>query len=892
MDKSHYFRNSKERPSTASAHGHLIELQKQVSQFERQKEIFLLLSNDITQVRAKNDLVNLFSARIKPLFRFSHTIVMLIDAESNSYSPFLLDPVGSIIKDHQEYQELTTSKFSLNEPIVGKILHASGPLHYHLDEILNSPGLPSFVRVNYECGVKEMLITPLKNKNEVIGFSLIYADIPGVFSPDFQDLMLNISPQLSNAVTNIMINEQIRQKQFINSVLLELSTEMVVIRERKSLLNVINSCLKKLIPFSSCMMTVLNPNGKTYHVFLTESEEADFNKLSEAAAYQPYPVADGIYDAANVSDTPLVIDMRSVNLTKAPLWFKLNYSAGAREMLIKVLHGEKGQNHSLILFSNRLQTFGNGALAIIERIAGELATVAENIIANEQITKKEWETSFLLDFGNAIATVRSKEDLAETVMIFLKKLNVLKGYAIRLINDDGKTTTTYIHDVSFTLPDDPLVLEATTTRLPINDGIQDRVLNSEVPVFLTVDEEMAQGRNPRYFTLWNFIGFKKVVGMPLKTASKKWGILWLGLEEINMPLVQGICSLVSISISNIKAHEQMIIFKKKLEYENEHLNEQLNNIYNFSEIVGDHEKMHHVYQLITRVAGANSSVLILGETGTGKELIARAIHQASPRKNKLMIKVNCAAMPANLIESELFGHEKGAFTGAFERRTGKFELAHNSTLFLDEIGELPIELQVKLLRVIQEREFERIGGKNTIKVDVRIITATNRNLEDEMTAGRFRPDLYYRLNVFPILLPPLRERKQDVVPLANFFLARYSKQTGITVKGMTPDVARKLQNYEWPGNVRELEHLIERSVLLANSNTLREVYLPGGKDDLPAPELSLTLDARERYYIIGTLRRCCGKIGGEGGAAEILDIPATTLHSKMKRLNITKEDYR
>lgn len=894
MDKPQLFRNIKKRPAATSAHGHLIELQKQVSLFERQKELFLLLSNDITKVRAKHDLVNLFSARIKPIFNFSHTIVMLIDHHNNTYSPFLLDPHGSIIKDHPEYTALTTTKFSLNEPVIGKITDTPQPLLYKLEEILTSPGLPSFVRVNYECGVKEMLVTPLKNKNEVIGFSLVYAKSMGVITDELQNLMLNISPQLSNAVTNIIINDEIRQKQHIDSVLLNLSAELVVVRDRKHLLNIINSGLKNIIRFSSCMMTVLNINGKSYDTFFTDegSGRRELSRYQEAVT-QPYPLNDGIHDAAIASGKTIVLNMQTIDLQRAPAWFKLHYAAGAREMLIKVLPGRPGSTHSIILFSHQQCTFDHEAITVIERIAGELTTVAENIVANEQITEKEWETSFLLDFGNAIAAVRSKEDLFDTVKLFLKKMNILKGYAIRMINEDGKTMTTYVHDQTVAASGDPLMHEVATARFPINDGIQNRVLNSEAPVFLTVDEEIAKGSIPKYLLFWKNVGFTKMAGTPLQTASKKWGILWLAMEGINIPLIESLCSLISIAISNIKANEQILVLKKKLEHENEHLNEQLNNICNFSEIVGRHAKMQHVYKLIERVAGATSSVLILGETGTGKELVARAIHHASPRSGRLMIKVNCAALPVNLIESELFGHEKGSFTGAFERRMGKFELAHNSTLFLDEIGELPLELQVKLLRVIQEREFERIGGKNTIKVDVRIIAATNRNLEDEVAAGRFRSDLYYRLNVFPIHLPPLRERKEDVVPLANFFLNRYSKQTGITVKGMTPGVANTLHDYEWPGNVRELEHLIERSVLLANGNMLREIYLPGTKEDLPTPDpaQTQTLEARERHHIIGTLKRCCGKIGGDGGAAEILDIPPTTLHSKMKRLKITKEEY-
>jgi len=313
-----------------------------------------------------------------------------------------------------------------------------------------------------------------------------------------------------------------------------------------------------------------------------------------------------------------------------------------------------------------------------------------------------------------------------------------------------------------------------------------------------------------------------------------------------------------------------------------------------NDMVGSGREMQKVYQMMSLVAGSNSTVLLLGETGTGKELIARAIHTGSPRKDRSMIKVNCAALPANLIESELFGHERGAFTGAGERRIGKFELANNSTLFLDEIGELPLELQVKLLRVIQEREFERIGGRATIKVNVRLIAATNRDLEEEVRAGRFRQDLYYRLNVFPIHLPPLRERLEDIEPLANFFLVRHAKNIGRKVLAISSNVIRKLQSYSWPGNVRELEHLIERSILLTQESVLTEVQLPQTRNEgkVEKPGFShKTLQDIERSYIIEILRRYDGKIAGNDGASRFLAIPSTTLHSKMKKLGISKIDY-
>lgn len=296
---------------------------------------------------------------------------------------------------------------------------------------------------------------------------------------------------------------------------------------------------------------------------------------------------------------------------------------------------------------------------------------------------------------------------------------------------------------------------------------------------------------------------------------------------------------------------------------------------------------------MSRVSESNSTVLILGETGTGKELIARGIHQASARKDKLMIKVNCAALPPNLIESELFGHEKGSFTGATDRRIGKFELAHNSTIFLDEVGELPLDLQAKLLRVLQEREFERVGGKVTIKVDVRIIAATNRNLEKESQSGRFRADLFYRLNVFPIELPPLRERAEDIGVLANFFLEKYSKLNEIRVTSIAPKAMQQLKAYLWPGNVRELEHVVERSILLSNGPVLREVHLPqNGQSDQSSGSLySQTIEELERSHIIEILKYCRGKISGCEGASGILDILPTTLHSKMNKLGITKTDY-
>ncbi|AYL94898.1 sigma 54-interacting response regulator [Mucilaginibacter celer] len=320
----------------------------------------------------------------------------------------------------------------------------------------------------------------------------------------------------------------------------------------------------------------------------------------------------------------------------------------------------------------------------------------------------------------------------------------------------------------------------------------------------------------------------------------------------------------------------------------------------FEGIIGSSHLMLTALDHLSLVAPMETSVLILGESGTGKERFAKCIHKLSPRSKKQLVVVNCAALPTHLIESELFGHEKGAFTGAVDKRAGKFEQASGGTIFLDEIGELPLESQAKLLRVLQEKEVEKLGGKETIKVDVRVIAATNCNLEKEVAAGKFRLDLYYRLNIFPILLPALRDRKDDIPVLAEHFIEKYSAMAGRPKLALAKQALADLMAYNWPGNVRELEHLIERYVLLTRGNVIEKMMLPGTPataSAIPASAPAVILDGQrvksidenERDYILAVLKKCNGRIAGPGGAAELLDVPSTTLNSKMKRLGITRK---
>ena len=345
--------------------------------------------------------------------------------------------------------------------------------------------------------------------------------------------------------------------------------------------------------------------------------------------------------------------------------------------------------------------------------------------------------------------------------------------------------------------------------------------------------------------------------------------------------------------------------KARLEAQNTYLIEEIKETHNFEEIIGQSRALAEVIEKVKLVASTDSSVLILGETGTGKELVARAVHSNSERRNRPLVKVNCAALPVGLIESELFGHEKGAFTGAIDRRIGRFELAHGGTIFLDEIGDMPPDLQAKLLRVLQEQEFERVGGSNLIKVDVRVIAATNRDLFRSVSEGTFRQDLYYRLNVFPIQLPPLRERREDIAPLVHYFVRRFSLKIGRKITRIQRETMERLVSYSWPGNVRELENVIERAVILSRGIELE--VAPGVLPDIavvasaqavaprpaaeekstgaPSPQ---TIDQVERGHILAVLMQTNWRIEGSDGAAALLNLNPSTLRSRMKKLGVQR----
>lgn len=857
---------------------------------EKQRKILLDLSDDITQIREKNDLITLFSSRIRSLFYFKHTIVTLIDKSHESYRPFLLDPASSPITKSPEYDGLVDSDFPLHEPFIQAVLAAGKPTWFKMEDIMDAPESPQFLRVNYDGGIREILMTPLKSKMETIGFLHMYTDRPGSFTEEFKSIIEGIAPQISSAVTNIIKNEQILEKEWINEILLECSIGLAGVRSREELAEAVRSSLLKFNLVRGFGIRKINADRETmttyvHHPGINNADNGDMDDLTRTQ----FPIHDGLQNRVLDSSIPLQFNVDA----------EIRRGVGSRYLLVWKNMGLKTMVG--IALRNGDVTLGilwlgieQANLPLLQAMGSQISIAMSNVLAIEGITEREREKAFLLEFSNDVARVRTREDLKNAVFKVLTRVLNVKLAMIGLIGDDGFTLTPFMFDRPLFDNASERLNSLLGTSTSIHEPLTARVLASEDYVLFNVREELENAPDNAFVQLWAQTGFQYMFAAPLRGGQSELGALWLLANEVQHELLRGICSQISTAIANIRANEKILAYKRMLELENSQLKEQIKKNYNFNEIVGSGPEMQQVYELMNMVSPSGSTVMITGETGTGKELIARAIHNASPRKDRVMIKVNCAALPANLIESELFGHEKGAFTGAVERRIGKFELADNSTLFLDEVGEMPLEAQVKLLRVLQEKELERIGGKTTIKVNVRIIAATNRNLEEEVSAGRFRSDLFYRLNVFPIHLPPLRDRRDDIVPLAHLFLDRYSKATGRKIKSISPKVLHELTSYPWPGNVRELEHLMERSVLLSTEPTIREVYLPVKRAGLQARQpggMTGTLEDVERMHIIETLKRCRGKLAGRGGAAAYLGMPATTLHSKIKKLGILKRQY-
>lgn len=526
--------------------------------------------------------------------------------------------------------------------------------------------------------------------------------------------------------------------------------------------------------------------------------------------------------------------------------------------------------------------------------ARQIAVAVDNALGHEKLARERDRLRLVLELNKAISSELELKPLLNSIARIVRPYLEQEYFGITLFDPDRNELVLGLVDFPQSAG---YITESAGIRIPLEGSPAGAAyVSGQMLRYGRAELDQMQTRSVE---ILNQEGICTLCIIPLISGRGKVGTMNLGSRKEDafageiLDLLREASGQIAIAVQNALAYQKIGELNHRLEREKLYLEEEIRDEFAFDEIIASTPEMRRVLQQIEIVAPTDSTVLILGESGTGKELVARAIHNRSSRASATFVKLNCAAMPAGLIESEIFGHERGAFTGAISTRIGRFELAEKGTLFLDEIGELPLELQPKLLRVLQEKEFERLGSTRTQRTDARVVTATNRNLQQMVTEQRFRLDLFYRLNIFPIEIPPLRQRRGDIVPLVRHFAQEFARRLGKQICSIPSPTLEALERYDWPGNIRELQNVIERSVLLTKGDTLRvdlaelsgSVTPPPTTENRPAIE---TLEEMERKAILRALEKTAGRVGGPGGAAELLGLKRTTLLARMEKLGLER----
>lgn len=883
---------------------------------EQEKSILLSLSEDIATVRGWNELFNLLAIHIKcvlPFYSNPHITVLNADKQTARFLVFEASPDATLKTALPTYRY---QSFVFEGTPFEEGLFVAKPTVFH--KAYFQEHYPDYWGTKFweQVGIEEALSIPLRQGGRLLGALFLHGHSVNSFA-DFSIRMAQaIGDSIAVAVANILANEEILEREREKGQLLEIGEAIATIRNSSELLTVILDKITPLIKASHLvgLFTVL-PDKQHYKTWFTRNDSAE-------AAEAVHASKDWV---VRIDQDPLAQDI--LWHAKGAYFGSLEYFieryphhpgvevmrlAGMQQALIIPLR-VAGQVIGCINFhSEQADQFSLQHMPLYQAVADQVAVAVANILANEDIHRREQEKEALLKLSHELAQAKTMSGVCRLMFQRVKSLIQAEAIVLTLLSKDKKSYVAIDHESEEqklkAYQDDPLYEKGFGKYIPIDADpflSGDKVFEKVEPYYVNVRDVLNRYPDHIWAQLMYNAGSYSTTSYVLRVGSEIVGALfWHWKEELTdptifFPLIKGVGDQVAVSIANILSSEEILQKAAEIErlnqqllQQNSYLIEEVKTTYNFEEIIGQSQALKEVFKSIDLVAKTDSSVLIMGETGTGKELIARAIHNASTRAGKTLIKLNCASLPPQLVESELFGHERGAFTGAIERRVGKFEIAAGSTLFLDEIGELPLELQAKLLRVLQEMEIERLGSNKVIKVDVRIIAATNRDLVSEVREGRFRQDLYYRLNVFPVFLPPLRERKEDIGELVAHFVTKYSRKVGRSIQSVSAKCVNELIAYQWPGNIRELEHVIERSVIMCNDKTLRAVALPALKERNAKTGDNSTLlplaDA-EKEHILKALSACSHKISGPGGAAELLNINPHTLIARMEKLGIKKK---
>jgi formate hydrogenlyase transcriptional activator len=701
---------------------------------------------------------------------------------------------------------------------------------------------------------------------------------------------------------------KLRQQQQIQ---VAVNNAIITLHDRDQLSLAIAAQLDRLVPFSFLNLRIGLPEEQSYYwVMLRKTAQGTFERIYLPALLGP-EASDELLEKLN-QETPDQLGEQPGIFT-GPAFEALcarfltaraiRDTFGVQSLLALPVVLKRRSFTNLQLARTGPEGFAPADFTAISLVISQIALALDNLLACEEIDERRRQKTAELAVAGAFQNGKTMPEIAPAVAAAINDLipgiDLLSIYQMgRLASTPFEATVQKQHGVFVPLRPEESLLPAAISPLSWQQRVaamEGWLLQPTLKVGRGSQDADGRERSPVAQLYGELLGLQSYLHVPVVSKGEPIAALVVASKAAyaftskDLQNLQNLSGELALALENLLAFERIKLLSEQLEQEKIYLSEEIKTSHNFEEIIGTSPALMAVFEAIDQVAPTDYTVLVTGETGTGKELVARAVHNRSRRQGRTMIKVNCAALPPQLIESELFGHERGSYTGATDKRIGKFELAHGGTIFLDEIGELPVEVQAKLLRVLQEREIERIGGKGPIAVDVRIIAATNRNLQDEVAAGRFRSDLYYRLNVFPILVPPLRERPEDILPLTAFFLQKIGKSLGKPLTGLTPAMRQQLLHYAWPGNIRELEHVIERAAIRARSATLELGELLTAS---PLPSVASasapvkSMQEATREIILAALAQSNHRIRGQGGAAELLNLKPTTLESRMKKLEI------
>ncbi len=663
--------------------------------------------------------------------------------------------------------------------------------------------------------------------------------------------------------------------------LLEVSESIVAHRDLNDLLRDLAQQLPPIVPFNIVGLVLYIPERHLMqdHVIQSNVPSDILGKITFSVDAHP---------AGMVWQTqePLIIpDLNQES--RFPESSALMKEDGIQSLCVVPLTTALRRLGALVFASQKVGTYDNLGLEFFQRASRLIAVGVDNVLHHCELTHERDRLKLLLEVNNTVVSALDIRTLIEKISECLR--TSLKHDYTSLVLYDQKSERMRTHILDFP-GGKGFIQEGLETEM--DDAPAGKAYHARKPV--VADLSQLQEYRSEFMSLLQQEGIQSVCAVPLSSPHRLLGTLNVGsrqaqgFPEDEVALLSQVANQIALAVENALSFQKVTDLKNRLAEEKLYLEEEIRTDQHVKDILGESAALKEVLDQLKIVAPTDSTVLIQGETGTGKELMARALHDLSGRKGHTFVKLNCAAIPTGLLESELFGHERGAFTGAIAQKVGRFELAHQGTIFLDEIGEIPLELQSKLLRVLQEKEFERLGSTRTIRVDVRLVAATNRDLLKMVEANEFRGDLYYRLNVFPITVPPLRERPEDIPLLVRYFAQQYARKMNKAIESIPAKTMDILCSYPWPGNVRELENLIERSVILSQGINL----------DLPLPELKMrvkqeggtgkTLEANEREHILKVLGETNWVISGEHGAAVRLGMKRTTLQSKMKKLKIIR----